>query len=366
MVRAVAALLVILFHIQNALGIQVRYAPVRDIFSAGHRGVDLFFVLSGFIIAYSHRKDLGRQDRLGNYLFNRFARIYPAVWIMSALAIVVYMVGFSTPDKADKLTPGAIVASAFLLPQVAVPLVNVTWTLTYEIFFYFLFGILIINFRIGLAIFILWQMAVVTVALTDVNLGLAGYYLRAVCLDFSVGLACAWWIHQMRKEVLSSAVWVGLLISGVLGFGVGMWFDATAQWSAIPCALGAGVIIVSLVVLEQMKHLRVPDLIVKLGGASYSVYLVHFSVIQMLSTLLRRIGVPATDILFLIYLPAGVLAGMAFDHWVDRPIQRRLQQLKPMLLQATSRASSRTSVGKAGSRGAFSASAGASSDQVAS
>ena len=73
--RAAALLLVILFHVQTVFGAQDGFLPFNDLFSAGHRGVDLFFVISGFITAYVHSEDLGRPHRLNNYIFNRAARI---------------------------------------------------------------------------------------------------------------------------------------------------------------------------------------------------------------------------------------------------------------------------------------------------
>ena len=67
-------------------------------------GVDLFFVLSGFMIAHVHAPDFGRRVRLGNYIFNRVARVYPAVWVMTAFATGLCATGFGGHEKAGKLT----------------------------------------------------------------------------------------------------------------------------------------------------------------------------------------------------------------------------------------------------------------------
>ncbi|GJD37207.1 hypothetical protein FMGBMHLM_4134 [Methylobacterium aerolatum] len=333
-VRAFAALLVILFHIQTAFGVQIAVEPFRSIVGGGHRGVDLFFVLSGFIIAFVHRDDLGRPGRLNNYLYNRFVRIFPAVWIVSALALMFYLYGPAIPDKAGKLAPYPILASVLLLPQQGVPLVNVTWTLTYEIFFYVLFAAMIVNIRLGLAVLLAWQGITALIALSGADLGLAGYYFRAICLDFSVGLAAAWLVHRAATNAVPLAAWTGILALGVAGFIVGMWFDSSAVYAAALCAFGSGLIIVALVKIEQRKDLHIPQWLVAIGGASYAIYLVHFSVIQVLSMIVRRLGLPPSELLYFVYVPAGIVAGMVFDSWVDKPIQRRLRQLKPTLLRS--------------------------------
>lgn len=333
MLRAIAALLVILFHIDTVFGVQLKYSLIRDIINGGHRGVDLFFVLSGFIIAHVHANDLNRPARLSNYLFNRISRIYPSVWIMSALAILVYGFGPNSTEKMGKLAPLSIISSFLLLPQQGVPLVNVTWTLTYEIFFYALFAVLIVNFRFGAFLLIVWQSSIILVALLDLKLGFSGYFMRILCLDFVIGLICAWLVQRNWVEFLPSGIWLVLLAAGVFCFIIGMHFDATINWATLSCALGSGLIIISLVRLEQMRAFHIPDLLVVIGGASYAIYLVHFSAIHLISVLLRRLGVPSSDVFYFIYVTVGVVSGLAFDQLVDKPIQLRLRLLRNSVLR---------------------------------
>ena len=332
MLRAVAALLVVLYHAQTIFTPRAGFVPLGGVFDAGYRGVDLFFVLSGFIIAYVHGDDIGRPARLANYVFNRFTRIYPAVWIMTALAFGLYAIGFGDADKAAKLAPGAVAASALLLPQHGAPLVNVTWTLTYELFFYALFAILIVNRRIGLVLLLLWQGATLVATLSGAHLGLPGYYLRSLCLDFSIGLACAWWLRR-PGGVASPSVWFALLAAGIASFIAGMALNNVVTWSGVPCGLGAGAIILALVRLEQAAALGVPGVLMRLGGASYSIYMVHFSTITLLAAVLARLHVPVTNLLCVGCAVAGVVAGLAFDRFIDRSIQHWFRQRKSVLLR---------------------------------
>lgn len=329
--RAIAVLLVVLFHAQGLFDDRSEGTPFGGVFSAGYRGVDLFFVLSGFIIAHVHFGDMDRPDRLPNYIFNRLARIFPTLWIMTLLALVLYSVGFGGPEKASKLVPEAVLASALVLPQHGPPLVNVTWTLTYEMFFYAIFAAAIVNLRVGVALLVTWQVTTLAASLLGADLGLAGYYLRSLCLEFSVGLACALWI-SWRGSTGTPTLWFSVLAAGGVSFVAGMMLDRVLEWSGVCCALGAGAMILALVQLERTGSLGVPKILVFLGGASYSIYLVHFSVITLFAHVARSFGLEATDLMCLLGALVGVAAGAIFDITLDKPIQRWLRRRKKAVL----------------------------------
>ena len=101
--RAVAATLVLLFHLgatiasEKYFGIQWFSIP----FSFGDSGVDFFFVLSGFIIFYVHKSDLGRPTTLKSYIYKRITRIYPVYLIVFigvyGLALSIYQFRDTVP-----------------------------------------------------------------------------------------------------------------------------------------------------------------------------------------------------------------------------------------------------------------------------
>lgn len=325
--RAIAAIMVLLYHAQVVV-MGSFTTPLGQWISAGHRGVDLFFVLSGFIIAHVHAQELGQPARLPSYLFKRFVRIYPAVWIVSLPALLLYALAFGGDEKATKLELWPLLASGLLLPQEGVPLVNVTWTLTYEVFFYALFALVIAHRRLGLAVILAWQGATLLLALHGADLGLHAYYLRSLCLDFGVGLACAWLLRQ-HWFAGGPGAWFLLVALGVAGFAGGMALDEDMMGHLEPagvlCALGSGAVILGLVRIEQAGRLRVPGAMVRLGEASYSIYLVHFSVVTLLAVASRHLDWDATAIAFIVCVAGGVLAGLLFDRWIERPLQRCLR-----------------------------------------
>jgi len=339
MLRGIAAILVVLFHTQVIFALRTGTEAFAGLFKSGFRGVDLFFVLSGFIIGHVHGSDLGRPKRLRNYVFNRAARIYPAVWIMTTFAGFLYAAGFGGAEKAGKLGLWNVVASAFLLPQIGDPLVNVTWTLKYEVFFYVIFSVLIIRPRLGIFIFSVWQLSVLSVAIffPDKALGIEGFYLRALCLAFGLGLLCAliiWKSDVVPLTRYAIVQWL-VLILGVSAFVSGFIMDNHASFSGVFCAIGSGAIIVALVLLEQSNRISIPRIFVLLGGASYAIYLVHFSAVTLLSILVTRITrmIPLNNVVFASAAIIAVIIGVAFDRVVDQPIQRVLRlRMKPSLV----------------------------------
>jgi peptidoglycan/LPS O-acetylase OafA/YrhL len=335
MLRAAAALLVVAFHTEWIVTAHTSKPPFFGVFLNGFRGVDLFFVLSGFMIAYVHGADIGCPWRVSNYALKRASRIYPAVWIMTVFAYTVYALGFGGADKADKLSTFNVLQSLFLLPQTGDAVLNVTWTLKYEVFFYLLFGIMIFDRYVGLVLLLIWQIAVVigTIYLPSHTIGISGFYIRSLCLEFGVGMACAWVINRPLFVLWSQGVllqWL-LLAIGVLAFTVGMAADSYTSFAGIFCALGAGNIILGLVRLEQSGRLRIPKFIMLLGGASYSIYLVNYSVITLSVSLLARTKtLPMNGVMSLCVLVLTVAVGLAFDRVIDQPVQRFLRRkLKP-------------------------------------
>src|SRR5687768_17753817 len=87
--RAFACLLVLSYHV-SVIFSQPKYfgaKPFGSFLDGGPIGLDLLFVLSGFVILHAHRGDLGRRERLGGYLHRRLHRVFPTYWV-ALLAIL--------------------------------------------------------------------------------------------------------------------------------------------------------------------------------------------------------------------------------------------------------------------------------------
>jgi peptidoglycan/LPS O-acetylase OafA/YrhL len=355
--RCLAAMLVVFFHTQIIAGRHMTQAPFDGMFGGGSRGVDLFFVLSGFIIGYVHKGDLGQPNRLANYIFNRAARIFPAVWIMTGLTLALYIAGYGGAVKAGKLAAYNVFASFALLPQLGDALVNVTWTLKYEVFFYLIFSTMIINKRLGFTLLLLWQLSALILGshFSIHQLGVAGFYFTSLCLEFGIGLVCAWILDEgprARKDESKNSAFLWLLaaigaIMFLLGMGGGAGVphtfsgnDAIARhaWSInMLCALGSAFLTVSLILLERCGRFKVPKIFIFLGNASYSIYIVHYPIITLVFALIVRNRLPLNDIVCLGAAGIGVIAGCVFHSFVDKPIQKILRaKVRPAVARLAS------------------------------
>ncbi|WP_423347203.1 acyltransferase family protein [Larkinella sp. VNQ87] len=136
--RALAALLVTLFHLtakMDNIGIQ---SPLLNCFRAGFGGVDLFFIISGFIITHTSISKFGTPRQWLPYLKKRFIRIYSLYWILLLLASVGLLVfRLFTPSLQwvrYAFSPLTLLKAILLLPSHESPLL-VTWTLSHELYF---------------------------------------------------------------------------------------------------------------------------------------------------------------------------------------------------------------------------------------
>ena len=105
-IRGIAALSVMLFHGGQIIEEHTGYSVVSDLFNQGYLGVDIFFVLSGFIIAYT--RITTKESKL-SFLLKRIARIFPPYWIATTLLIVAYTL-FPQHNQHYKTTIRLIVA----------------------------------------------------------------------------------------------------------------------------------------------------------------------------------------------------------------------------------------------------------------
>src|ERR1700733_7636810 len=155
--RAVAAGMVMLFHLTLVFAAAKYFglAGVNLPFTFGHAGVEFFFVLSGFIITFAHWNDFGNPSRLSAYLKKRAIRIYPIYWLVFALVCLTATV---TMGITIDLAPAILIKTLALVPQAsddpiigtwAPTVIFVAWSLQYEILFYLLMAVFIVNRLLG-------------------------------------------------------------------------------------------------------------------------------------------------------------------------------------------------------------------------
>ena len=109
--------------------------------SFGAAGVDIFFVVSGFIMVVTTMK---RDMAPGEFLLHRIARIVPVYWVVTILLFAIVMYGFK-PVGIMRMQPDWLAKSLLFIPfdrdGRVEPIISVGWTLNYEMFFYLLFAL---------------------------------------------------------------------------------------------------------------------------------------------------------------------------------------------------------------------------------
>ncbi len=140
--RGVAAFAVVLFHLDFATSLTFEnWVPpvVSWVFQQGFLGVDVFFVLSGFVIPYSVRNSHLSLAFLGRFAVRRSIRLDPPYWVAMALEILLVYLGLRLGLAVAELPSWPQVASHFFYAQNILgygDIVPIFWTLCYEIQFY--------------------------------------------------------------------------------------------------------------------------------------------------------------------------------------------------------------------------------------
>jgi exopolysaccharide production protein ExoZ len=335
--RVSAVLLVIFYHVHTIMTPIVGKMPFGGFFQSGSsRGVDIFFVLSGFAIVWTYAGEVGRPARWRSFMAQRLLRIYPAAIIMTACAAMLYASGFGGPDKAAKLEPGNLILSFIMMAERSSSVLNVAWTLKYIIFFYGLFGLAIIDLGVGIFAIGLWQIGILLHTYAHLGGGAwDDYFLQPMGLEFGFGIICALLLKRVQNRLSSQAA-RRLLLVGLIGFiacklteSFIMHADLSPSVEVWPFGLSSAAMLVGLAVLDLRGAVRFPPICVTLGVASFSVYLVNYSAIVLGTKAIQSFGIDiGGDLIPYMIAGAAFGCGLLFYILVDKPIQRAIKRMR--------------------------------------
>ncbi|MGB0905912.1 MAG: acyltransferase family protein [Maricaulaceae bacterium] len=284
--RGIAALLVVLSHIYNEelkhsadhlLGAWAKF---------GMAGVDLFFVISGFIMVYVTWKLAPSVRNILRFIFGRVSRIYPLYWVITAAIFTLYLICpdaiFGTPRPAGELWKSIV-----LWPSEGPLILIVGWTLVHELYFYLIFAVLLAlphRFRlVGLSV---WGVATLGVLmLGGMNFGPVGKLVFSPYnFEFLAG-ALAAWIYRSRPDFCH---WKWGLIAAFCGLALGTFWLKNMPIEPHIRALVFGV--PSAFLIWALTHWEAKGqtpfgVLVRLGDWSYSLYLSHVIIVVGLGRL---------------------------------------------------------------------------------
>jgi exopolysaccharide production protein ExoZ len=327
--RALAALGVVVFHalglLEKQFGVEVTH---KDL---GAAGVDLFFVISGFIMWVTA---VARDERPVMFARKRILRIVPLYWLITTLVLAIVVVKPELMRSASR-DAAHFLASYFFIawPHPAVadrlwPPVIPGWTLNYEMFFYAV---------VTLSLFLARARRLPLLAMVLIALPLAGwllqpsglleFYTSPILLEFLFGVLIGQWFT--RGGELKSGVSLALVMVALLAFfTVGLegsehnrvWF-----WG-VPLAL----LVVGALGAPALAQGAIRGFSKLLGDASYSLYLTQFIVLppaaKVLGKISQSLALPWGGVLLVVGLiGVAVVAGVLSYLLVERPIQRALK-----------------------------------------
>jgi len=328
--RAVAAIAVAFAHIANfelprELGIP-NPLPGAELGSAG---VDLFFVISGFVMVYASERFFRRAARPLEFLLRRVARIVPLYWVTTSIVLTYLLLHYGSL-AAVNLSPQAVIASYMFVPYpqtngFMAPVHGVGWSLNFEMFFYLCFCLALpLGRRPGVV-----AVVVLLGCLVAVNRawGLPpplDYLAEPIILEFAMGMLIAFAVREGYR--LPLVVCTALVVAGAAGYVTSHWhgdIDHLVVWGIPSALVVAGVTLAT----PDLAQGPVSRGISFLGDASYSLYLVHPIAITLPRRLLGAILNPAAaPILYAAFLLiAAVIAACAVHILFERPVTRYLQ-----------------------------------------
>lgn len=275
-------------------------------------GVDLFFVISGFVMVHTTRDD----ETPAWFATKRIARIVPLYWLATFVVIALVIVRPWTFSGA-LLTPDSVLASLFFVPHVdaneqAYPILGVGWTLNYEMMFYALFAISLLlprAYRLP-GVIVLISLVWLTANLSGESV-IAHVYANPILFEFAAGCVLA---HALRHEsvinwVRANPVWP-FALAGAVGFAILPAIIPLGQPSIVRYGLPA-FLLVFAAAAQDLYRTRAPETVLtQLGDASYSAYLLHPIIIVIASQVV--LAVLGTSIVAELILMGIVLAATAF------------------------------------------------------
>jgi exopolysaccharide production protein ExoZ len=322
--RGLAASAVVLYHAARHLDKSYGMPTLMSAFQFGHAGVDLFFVISGFIILYVHYRDVGMPRRLGHYVGRRFTRVLPTYWV--ALAITILLAtggGHALPSLSD------LAWSVSLLPSNHGLLLDIAWTLRYELVFYAMFCVLILNRTAGIAAMALWLGLLVAVFAGGFSVPVPGSLYGAFNLQFFLGMGAAYVVHNYEVPAPKTLLAVGLaafaLAAGAENVGA---LDGYTNAARLYYGLPAAMIVLGVALAGRTDALRIPSWLRILGSASYSIYLFQFVFIGIAWKLWLAVGLDKAVPYGLAFVPlaaAGIGGGILMSRWVEHPLIRMVR-----------------------------------------
>jgi peptidoglycan/LPS O-acetylase OafA/YrhL len=329
--RAIAALFVVGFH--STVLWNERYGPSAHVWDNGVAGVDLFFVISGFIMLVSTRSLAKRADGWRQFLVLRLVRIAPMYWL-ATVAKLAAIAAVPALDRHTRTTVWNTIASFLFIPSrdaagAIRPVLDVGWTLSLEMFFYLVFAV---------ALFFAFDPPTVVLPVMCLLAALSSFrnaHSPAICalsdpivLEFAAGLLVARWWTTGNLARIPTVAMLAMGTVGILCLALAPAFNPFER--ALVFGSAASFTLASAVSVEQIVGPRIPKFFLSVGEASYSLYLTHGFVLPVVGIAIVRARISGPLLGFSIVascLIASIALALVCYRFVERPITEWLRDI---------------------------------------
>lgn len=308
--RAWASIIVVLYH---ALGTAASYGQTSKYFSMlgswGIHGVDIFFVISGFIMYYTQ---VLKDNKPSKFIKDRMIRIVPIYWILTSAYLGLY---FIVPELFRGYKPSVeyILSSYFFIsgPLYNVhPILSYGWTLEYEAIFYFIFFIvLFFSSRLYFA-FASFLLIVAYIFIPN---------LSVILMEFIFGMLIAIIYTRFNANQYSGLIFgVGVIV--LIGL---MFVNVKESNRLILFGFPSALIVYGLLGLKEFRC----SALLFLGAASYSIYLIHVFTLPLFYKISSKFMTNLNhDFLIIFSVVFTVFVGCMFYLIIEKPVTNFLKK----------------------------------------
>ena len=304
--RGAAAAGVVTYHVYNNFPV-----PTGRSFEIGRYGVDVFFVISGFIMYTA-----ARSERVTRFVSRRLIRVVPLYRLATVVAALLYF-------WFDGVHPSGTeaVLSLALVPHYSEahrgeiwPILVPGWTLSYEMLFYGLFAIGLIARRVVAVPIFAIAVLVTFGAIFGPKSAPLIVLTSPLLIEFLLGILVA--LAQHRRPAWLPAIMLALTAAALGGLALGL--------ERVTIFASAAAIVAGAAWLDQRHHRKPVRALLTLGDASYSIYLFHIPILFVVDRSIEkslRAASPATiDAAAVAALAIALVGGVLLHFALEKPL----------------------------------------------
>ena len=273
----------------------------------GANGVDIFFVISGFVMIYTHSIN---PKTILNFYKSRILRIVPVYWLITGFIIVIYFL-FPNIFRSLMIDIKSSISSFLFISQLlnsSYPIINLGWTLEWEMLFYLIFGIALYFKTLNRIIIFIFIMMIFILFLSH----------KLYFLEFFLGVIAGYAYIRFRK--ISHNIGIMILVLGIFILLMSINpnsklinYDRFIIWG-----LPATLIVIGAVYSKQIKNRS----LLYLGDASYSIYLLQILTIPGFYKIITYLNLEINNtFLSFICLLSSVTFGCLFYSYVEKKLK---------------------------------------------